>query len=129
VGTTLGLIAALLLPTAIGYAVVAFMRGRKWFANRPGSVPPVPIERLRADLCRLHRQLDAIEIANDLFGKNLRVNAVRAAYVDTLCIACRQLGLDPPATGGRAFVPLAEIYRAEAALRTHGLDVRSAQTH
>jgi hypothetical protein len=127
VGTTLLLIAALLLPTALGYAVVAFARGRRWFENRPSTIPEVPIERLRADLCRLHSQLDAIEIADNLFGKNLRVNAVRAAYVDTLCIACRQLGVAPPLAGGRAFVPLAEIYRAEAGLRAHGLDVRSAE--
>jgi hypothetical protein len=64
----------------------------------------------------------------DLFGKNLRVTAVRAAYVDTLCIACRQVGVPPPLAAGRAFVPLAEIYRAEAALRGHGLDVRSAES-
>jgi hypothetical protein len=128
VGTTLLLIGALLLPTAIGYAVVGFMRGREWFANRPGTIPEVPIERLRADLCRLHNQLDAIEIADNLFGKNLRVTAVRAAYVDTLCIACRQLGVAPPLAGGRAYVPLTEIYRAEAALRGHGVDVRSAES-
>jgi hypothetical protein len=129
VGTTITLVAALLLPTAIGYAVVAVARARHWFANRPAVVPPVPIERLRADLCRLHAQLDAVETANDLFGKNLRVNAVRAAYIDTLCLACRQVGVPPPEPAGRTVVPLAEIYRAEAALRRHGLDVRGVGSH
>jgi hypothetical protein len=127
VGTTSLLVAALLLPTAIGYAVVAVARARHGFgARRSPALPPVPIERLRADLCRLHAQLDAVEVADDLFGKNLHVNAVRMAYVQTLCIACRQVGEPPPEAGGRAFVPLAEIYRAEAALRGHGLDVRGA---
>jgi hypothetical protein len=126
VGTAILLVAALLLPTAIGYAVVAVARARHRFAHRPAALPPVPIERLRADLCRLHAQLDAVEVADDLFGKNLHVNAVRMAYVQTLCIACRQVGETPPEAAGRAFVPLAEIYRAEAALRGHGLDVRGA---
>jgi hypothetical protein len=121
---TIELAVALLLPTAIGYAVVATARARRWFAERPREVPQVPIERLRADLCRLHARLDAVETANDLFGKNLRVTAVRAAYIDTLCIACRQVGVAPPDPAGRAFVPLPEIYRAEAALRGHGVDVR-----
>ena len=50
--------------------------------------------------------------------------AARGAYIDTLSYACERLGVSPPVGGDRA--RWAEIYRVEAALREHGLDVREA---
>jgi hypothetical protein len=127
VGTAIELTVAILLPTAVGYALIGTVRGRRWIADRRRPLPDVPVERLGADLCRLHAQLDATENAAGLFAKNLRRNAVRAAYLDVLSDACRRVGVPPPVAAANASVPLAEIYRAEAALRTHGLDVRGAE--
>jgi hypothetical protein len=83
-----------------------------------------PIERLGADLCRLRGKLEAAE--NEMFipFKAARVRALRAAYVDVLSAACDRLEVPPPAARGNSTVPLIEIYRAEAALRECGLDVR-----
>lgn len=127
-GTTVELIVAILLPTAVGCAFIATARGQRWVAELRRKPREEPVERLKADLCRLHAQLDATETSVDLFGKNLRRNAVRAAYIDALATACRRFGEPPPAAAGTESVPLTEIYRAEAALRKHGLDVRGIQT-
>ena len=119
------LIVAVLLPPAVGYAAVAIVRWRRWSAARRPPLPDEPVERLGADLRRLHAQLDATENAVGLPAKHLRSSAVRAAYVDALTAACRRFDVPPPmATGGSA-VPITEIYRVEAALRGRGLDVRA----
>lgn len=117
----LELAVAILLPTAAGYAVL--LAHRAW-AAREARRPPLAgpsIERLGADLRRLHALLDATENAPPAPAKNLRCQATRAAYLDALAAACRQLQIAPPA--GHP-VPRAEIYRVEADLRSHGLDVR-----
>lgn len=126
VGTILELTAAILLPTAVGYTAVGAVRLRRLVEARRPPTPDEPIEALGADLRRLHAQLDSTESSVDLFAKNLRRTAVRAAYVDALTAACRRVGVAPPAATGSASVGLAEIYRAEAALRSCGLDVREA---
>jgi hypothetical protein len=56
--------------------------------------------------------------------KAARVRALRAAYLDVLFATCERLEVSPPTPAGSTAVPLAEIYRAEAALRGRGLDVR-----
>lgn len=127
-GTAIELTVAILLPTGVGYTVVATARGRRWVTGRRRPLAEEPVERLGADLCRLHAQLDATENAVGLFAKNLRRNAVRAAYVDALSAACRRVGVPPPVAAPNTTVALTEIYRAEAALRGHGLDVRGAET-
>ena len=81
-----------------------------------------PIERLGARLRRLRAELDATETRHDVPAKNLRVKALRGAYVNVLSAACERLDVPPPPGGDRA--PLTEIYRVEAALRQRGLDVR-----
>ena len=55
------------------------------------------------------------------------MQALRGAYLDALSAACQRLDVSPPPGGDRA--PLAEIYRAEAALRQRGLDVREPAAH
>jgi HAMP domain-containing protein len=122
------LIAVLLLPTAAVYALLWGARLLRWAAERRTRPPAAePIERLTASLRRLRSELEAMETQAGLPAKNLRLRALKAAYVDALCTACQRLEITPPADGGPARsgdVALTEIYRVEAALRQHGLDVR-----
>jgi hypothetical protein len=116
------LVVAALLPTAAGYGYLGVRRLYRAYAARRSSLPAgPPIERIHADLRRLHDLLDRTENASDIPAKNLRCQATRAAYLDALNAACRQLQVPVP-TGHP--VPRAEIYRAEADLRRLGLDVR-----
>jgi hypothetical protein len=113
----------LLLPTAVGYAIVATLHGSRRLAESRRRPPAVePVERLAATLRRLRAQLEAIEVNTGIVGKNLRVQALRGAYLDALGEACARLEVSPPPGGDRALQ--ADIYRAEAALRERGLDVR-----
>jgi hypothetical protein len=127
------LVLVILLPTAAGYALLASLgvgqriaqwRYRQRYARRPVAEP---IERLTANLRRLRVQLDQTETRTGLTAKQARLIALRSAYADALGDACARLGVRPPAGGARA--PLAEIYRAEAALRERGLDVREPLAH
>lgn len=123
VGNTVLLLVAMLLPTALGFATLAAFRMARWWAERRcRPTPPEPVEALCATARRLRTQLEAVENAPASPGKALRVRAVRAAYLDALCAACRRLDVAAPAG---APVRQAEIYRVEADLRRSGLDVRS----
>jgi hypothetical protein len=120
------------LPTVAGFALVYAWRGAGWIGQararrRASTAPPEPIERLEADLRRLRAELEDTETRADLTAKHHRVQALRGAYLDALCAACRRLDVPPPPGGDNA--PLAEIYRVEAALRKRGLDVRETATH
>ena len=92
--------------------------------RRPAEAATMPIEKVAADLRRLRAQLEARENRPGLTGKGMRMGAVRTAYVQVLGVACAQLGVSPPKNGPHWHTPLAEIYRVEAQLREHGLDVR-----
>jgi hypothetical protein len=117
------LIAVILLPTALGFALLGSVRMVRWAAERRARAPALePIERIGANLRRLRAELEATETRADLPAKNVRVRAVRGAYLDTLATACQRLGVTPPPRGER--VRQADIYRVEAALRQRGLDVR-----
>jgi hypothetical protein len=122
------LVLVILLPTAVGYAIIGGFRGigwssERWHRRRHRLAPPAePIERLGANLRRLRAELDATETRTGLTAKNMRLKALRGAYVDALSTACQRLEVSPPGGGDRA--PLTEIYRVEAALRQRGLDVR-----
>ncbi len=112
---------------AAGYALVGAWRGAQWLDEaRRKAPPPVPVERLTADLRRLRAELADTETRDGLTAKQHRVRALRAAYLDALSAACDRLEVEPPGVpgGGRGDVPLPEIYRVEAALRQRGLDVR-----
>jgi hypothetical protein len=67
-----------------------------------------------------------METRSDQPAKNLRVRALRAAYVDKLLDACQRLDVSPPAGVGAhpESVRQSDIYRMEAALLERGLDVR-----
>ena len=128
------LVMVILLPTAAGYAIIGGFRGigwstERWRIHRQQLAPPAePIERLGANLRRLRAELDATETRAGLTAKNLRLKALRGAYVDALCTACQRLEVSPPPSGGDR-APLTEIYRVEAALRQCGLDVRETAAH
>jgi hypothetical protein len=122
------LVLVVLIPTAVGYALLGSVRVGNWFAQiryrRRFHQRPVtePLERLAASLRRLRAQLDALETTAEVSAKHARLTVLRGAYADALADACRRLEVDPPPGGARA--PQAEVYRAEAALRLRGLDVR-----
>ena len=124
--------AAVALPVAAIYSVIGGVRLLKWLADQQSRpVVPEPIERVHANLVRLRAQLEAMETRSDLPAKNLRLRALRAAYVDALIDACKRLDISPPA-GARARpenVRQSDIYRIEAALRERGLDVRETAAH
>ena len=121
------LLTAIALPIAAVYSLIGGGRLVKWIVEQQTRAPaPVPIERVRANLVRLRAQLEAMETRTDLPAKNLRLRALRAAYVDALCDACQRLDVSPP-DGAQAHpesVRQSDIYRMEAALRERGLDVR-----
>jgi hypothetical protein len=125
-GLAFAWIGTFLSLTVVGWAVLGGIRLYRALAvPRPSApLPGEPIERLGANLCRLRRKLEAAE--NETFTpfKAARVHALRGAYVDVLSNACERLEVPPPAARSNTVVPLTEIYRAEAALRECGLDVR-----
>jgi hypothetical protein len=123
VSTIAELAVALLLPTAAGYAILLAVRWyRRLEESRRRPAPAEPIERVAARLRRLRAELESTESRAGLTAKNHRVRALRGAYLDSLAAACLRLKVSPPPGGDRA--RQADIYRAEAALRERGLDVR-----
>ena len=121
------LLTAIVLPIAAVYSLIGGGRLVRWISEQQTRAPaPVPIERVRANLVRLRAQLEAMETRTDLPAKNLRLRALRAAYVEALCEACQRLDVSPPpsAQARPEGVPQSDIYRMEAALRQRGLDVR-----
>jgi hypothetical protein len=121
----------ILLPTAVGYGVIALFRGIRWAGERnwPGrpAPEPEPVDRLAANLRRLRVQLEDMETRTEVPGKHLRIQALRGAYADALGTACQRLEVSPPlsaASAGSERAYQADIYRVEAELRQRGLDVR-----
>ena len=116
---------AIALPIAAVYAVIGGGRLLKWLSDqqsRPQSLEP--IEQLRADLVRLRAQLEDMETRSDQPAKNLRVRALRAAYVDRLLEACQRLDVSPLPGARPGSIRQSDIYRLETALRGRGVDVR-----
>ena len=115
---------AVLLPTAAGYAILGTIRGCRLLAEaRRRPAPEESIDRLTATLRRLRAELELTETRPGIAAKNHRVAALRGAYADALASACGRLDVPPPLGGDQA--RQADIYRAEAALRERGLDVRA----
>jgi len=119
--------AAIALPIAAVYGLIGGAKLLKWLSEQQSRPqPPKPIEQVRTNLVRLRTQLEEMETRTDQPAKNLRVRALRAAYVDALVDACQRLEVSAPA-GAHArpeSVRQSDIYRMEAALRERGLDVR-----
>jgi hypothetical protein len=124
------LIGVILLPTAVGYSLLGSARLYRWIAERRKTArfrvqEPVmaePIERLAARLRRLRAELETMETRTDMQAKGMRLRALRGAYLDLLRVACERMDVAPMPPDD--LVTQAEIYRAEAALRRSGLDVR-----
>ena len=111
----------LLMPAAV-YALIGGVRAARWLAEaRRKAPPPVPVDRLAANLRRLRAELHETETSAELTAKRHRVRSVRGAYLDTLAEACLRLGVTPPPGDAAS---QADIYRTEAALAARGLDVR-----
>jgi hypothetical protein len=131
----LEIIAVILLPTAVGYGLIGLVRLFRWAAQRRGRsrvAPPEPIERLEGTLRRLRTELESLETRSGMPNKNVRVRALRGAYLDALALACQRLEVRPPLNAGKSGglrVDQAEIYRVEAALRQRGLNVRQPAAH
>ena len=126
---------AVLLPTlAVGARLLAAMRGyrrlsklRQSWLGRPARSPPEPVDRSRrVRLRRLRgRAGRPPKTSPAATAKRHHILALRGAYLDTLSQrmpggsgSSRQAGGDQARQS--------EIYRVEAALREHGLDVREA---
>lgn len=124
------LIGVILLPTAVGYSLLGSVRLCRWIAERRRTsrfrvqepVMAEPIERLAARLRRLRAELETMETRTDMQAKGMRLRALRGAYLDLLRVACERMDVAPLLPDD--LVTQAEIYRAEAALRRSGLDVR-----
>ena len=121
----LGLV--VMIPTAAGYGLIFSARGFRWATERwprPRPPEPEPIDRLTATLRRLRTDLETLETRTGVPNKNVRLRALRGAYLDVLGTACRQLAVTPPrGTDAQPFVQ-ADIYRVESELRERGVDVR-----
>jgi hypothetical protein len=124
------LIGVILLPTAVGYSLLGSVRLYRWVAERRRTsrfrvqepVMAEPIERLAARMRRLRAELETLETRTDVPAKGVKLRALRGAYLDLLRVACERLEVAPLPPGDQ--ISQAEIYRAEAALRGGGLDVR-----
>ena len=117
------------LPTLAFGGVLAGLRGWRRADDRARQIraeqtPAEPVAQVEARLRRLRTELEAMENQPGGTAKQHKMVAVRGAYLDVLTSACQRFAIDPPAGGDRA--RQAEIYRVEAALRGHGLDVREA---
>lgn len=125
----LALAVVLMLALPIVLRGVGWLVRREWDRIQHQHAGPValepPIERVAVDLRRLRRQLELRENRPGNLGKGMKMGALRSAYVEVLCTACRQLDVRPPARHGQLQTPLSEIYRVESELRSRGLDVRT----
>ena len=125
-------ILVILLPTALGYGLILTCRGIRWAAGRRpyARVPELePIERLTATLRRLRAELESLETRSGIPNKNLRVRALRGAYLDALRSACQRLAVTPPGGLNPQRFDQADVYRVEAELRRRGIDVREPAAH
>ena len=123
------LIFVILLPTAVGYAVLGSIRACRWAAERRSRrrarthpVTAEPIERLAARMRRLRAELEATETRTDVPAKGMRLRAIRGAYLDLMRVACERLDVSPrrPVTRSRRPTSTAPRPRCAAAAWTSG---------
>jgi hypothetical protein len=122
----------IMLPTALGYGLILSCRGFRWAYERRSSAraPELePIERLTATLRRLRTELESMETRTGIPNKNMRVRALRGAYLDALGTACHRLEITPPRGLSSERFDQADVYRVESLLRQRGVDVREPAAH
>jgi hypothetical protein len=125
-------ILVIMLPTAVGYGLILSFRGFRWASERRSRnrVPELePIERLTATLRRLRAELESMETRTGIPSKNMRVRALRGAYLDALGTACQRLAVPPPHGAAAQRFDQADVYRVESELRQCGVDVREPAAH
>ncbi len=125
-------ILVIMLPTAVGYGLILSFRGFRWASERwrRSRAPELePIERLTATLRRLRAELESMETRTGIPNKNMRVRALRGAYLDALGTACQRLAVTPPRGAGAQRFDQADVYRVESELRQRGVDVREPAAH
>jgi hypothetical protein len=119
------------IPTLVGGALVGVGKLWRYMAERPRrqQVLPMgpPIERIAADLRRLHGQRHELRNQAPAPGRWIRAQALDWAYTDVLTVACRALDVSPPQVSRSGAALATEIRRAEHQLRECGLDVRSGR--
>ena len=88
---------AVLLPTLVGGAILAAVRGYRRLSRlrQTGPLPPEPIDRVAARLRRLRAGLEEIENQPGGTAKRHHILALRGAYLDTLSSACQRFGVSP----------------------------------
>jgi hypothetical protein len=128
-GSVMLWVLVILLPSLAFGAVLALLRGWRRADDavrqrRADRTPPEPLAQVEARLRRLRTELESVENQLGGMARQHKIMAVRGAYLDCLTSACERFAVSPPAGGDQA--RQAEIYRVEAALREHGLDVREA---
>ena len=93
VSTVVDLVLVLVLMPVAGYALIGGMRAARRVAEmRRKAPPPVPVDRIEANLRRLRAELDQTETSAELTAKRFHVRSVRGAYLDTLAEVLFQLG-------------------------------------
>jgi len=125
-------ILVIMLPTAVGYGLILSFRGFRWASERwrRSRAPELePIERLTATLRRLRAELEGMETRTGIPNKNMRVRALRGAYLDALGAACQRLAVAPPRGAAAQRFDQADVYRVESELRQRGVDVREPAAH
>jgi hypothetical protein len=122
------LVAVMLAPTLTVAAILGSLSAARWLARRrrmrisAARGPSVrPLERIAADVRRLHAAVESDRLSCDPAVPVVRRRATRLAYEDCLDEACQALGVEhrlPELTGRAREV---ELLRVEAALTAAGL--------
>jgi hypothetical protein len=125
VANALVALGVVLFPTMLAMTIIAAVCvGRRVSARARGPMPVgPPIERIAADLRRLHLQRRMFQAGPPNPGGGLSTRALTAAYVEVLTTACRVLEVDPPVVTAAGHASDQEIERVEHDLRDRGLDV------
>jgi hypothetical protein len=122
------LAAVLLAPTMVVAAILGSLSAGRWLARRrrlrqaARRGPHVrPLERIAADVRRLHAAVESDRIDLEAQVPAVRRRGTRLAYEDCLDEACRALGVEHRLRELSGRARDIELLRVEAALTTAGL--------
>jgi hypothetical protein len=128
VGNLVLVVVAMLLPTLVALAVIAVFRLGRLVALRraPVVATELPIERIAATARRLRAEEEELRSSYRGPGRQVRIAAASAAYVDVLAAACRALEVAPPRCNQAGRPAFGELARVETELGDRGLVIRPA---